>query len=134
MQNAPRVPGRQFAVGALGGLEGVVARNRDHGGQLALVVLARLARQLEGRNIQFLRAFEVRLGQLDGGERPIPEAGRQLRDREEKLGLLNCHVQPRRKTVSGGSSGSSGNSLRFRWTPIMFSMARRRRSSSPGSS
>ena len=52
VQDAAAVARSQLLVRALSGLEGVVARDGDHGGELAAVVVAWLAGQLEGRHVQ----------------------------------------------------------------------------------
>ena len=96
--------------------------------------LAGLAGELEGRRVQGVGAVEVGPREFGGGERAVPEAGRQLRDRAEEGRFVHGHGQPRWKIVRGGSSGSSGNSRSVRWTRAMLPTARRRRSSSAGSS
>ena len=127
-----RFPAAQLPVGALGGLEGVVARDGDHGGQLAVVVGAGLAGQLEGRHVQLLGAIEVGLGQLHGGDGAVGEESACSRTVRKKVD--SCMAQPLQKTRRGGSSGSSGKSRSVCCTSTMPAMAAFSRSSSAASS
>ena len=83
----------------------MIARDRDHRGELPVVVVARLARQIEGRRVELLGAVEVHPREVDRRDLACYEPVRQLTDGEEVKGLL--HGQPLRKMVSGCSSSSS---------------------------
>ena len=69
LEDAAAAAGRQLAVGAGSSFERLLARDRDHGRELAIVVGPWLVGELERGNVQLVGTIEIRLRQLDGRDR-----------------------------------------------------------------